>query len=80
MNLINLGVGIRPLAQPEHVNGEAEGDQEADPEREMDRYVQDFQVVVEEIDARFPGEEGEEQIRQIITALKEGIMQNQAET
>lgn len=76
MNLINIGVGVRPLAQQEQVNGEADGEQEADPERGMDRYVQDFHVVVEEVEARFPGEEGEEQIRQIITTLKECIEQS----
>lgn len=76
MNLINIGVGTREVAQPAE-DAEADGDVEVDGERDIERYVQDFMVVVEEVDVRFPGETGQEQIREIVTVLNNAVMKKE---
>ena len=81
MNLINIGVGVRPPSQTENqeqVNGEVKveaGEEEADEDEAlqaaMARDVQFFRVVVEESDERFEGDEGENRIREVVQILKD---------
>lgn len=78
MNLINMGIGVRVSQQQneEQVKGDAEGEEEPDQpdeEAEISRDVQFFKVVVEEADERFPGDDGEETIRKIVSIMKETI-------
>ncbi|KAK5106824.1 hypothetical protein LTS08_000947 [Lithohypha guttulata] len=69
LNLINIGVGMRPSGQ-DQVNGDDEQEVGPDDEAEMARDVQFFKVVVEEADERFPGDDGDERIRDVIITMK----------
>lgn len=64
MNLVNMGLGVR-------VGTQQEDEEEPDEETVMARDIQFFRVVVEESEERFPEDEGEERIREIIGIMKE---------
>lgn len=76
MNLVNMGIGVRSSSQKiqEQINGDAEEEQEQlGEEAEVSRDVQFFKVAVEEAEERFPGDTGEERIREVVTIMKETI-------
>lgn len=73
LNLINIGVGMRPAGQ-DQVNGDDEQEVGPDDEAEMARDVQFFKVVVEEADERFPGDDGDERVRDIISTMKNCVL------
>lgn len=71
-----MGIGVRVPSQQnqEEVDGDAEDEQEQpDEEAEMSRDVQFFKVVVQEAEERFPGEDGEERIKEVVSILKHTI-------
>jgi len=79
MNLVNMGIGVRSSSQQsqDQVNGDAEEEQEEpDEEAEMSRDVQFFKVAVEEAEERFPGDQGEERIREVVGIMKRTIRSN----
>lgn len=85
--LVNLGVGTpRNGNQPKvadaalpSVNGDGEefGEDAAEEEQEQDDH-QLLSLVVEELEERFPGEEGEAMIDNILQILKDAYDQVQA--
>lgn len=82
LNLINMGIGVRVPSQQnqEEVDGEAEDEEEQpDEEAEMSRDVQFFKVAVEEAEERFPGEDGEERIKEMVSILKHTIRSKQGQ-
>lgn len=68
--MINVGVGIRGSQGQAEVKSE-DGEEGADEEAEMARDIQFFKVAVEEAEDRFPGDEGEERIREAVMIMKE---------
>lgn len=68
--MINVGVGIRGSQGQAEVKSE-DGEDGADEEAEMARDIQFFKVAVEEAEDRFPGDEGEERIREAVMIMKE---------
>lgn len=72
LNMINLGVGIRGSQQQAEIKSE-DGEDGADDEAEMARDIQFFKVAVEEADDRFPGDEGEERMREAVMIMKETV-------
>lgn len=73
MNLINLGVGAPSNMQPANdVNAEADAE-ETEEDSALARDELRFRVAVEEVDERFPGETGEERIREVIELMRETI-------
>lgn len=70
--MINVGVGIRGSQQQAEVKSE-DGEDGPDEEAEMARDIQFFKVAVEEADDRFPGDEGEERIREAVMIMKETV-------
>lgn len=76
LNLINLGIGMRAPQQSNEVKSE-DGEDENDGDTEMARDVQFFKVTIEETDERFPGDEGEERIREAVTIIR-GTIQSVA--
>ena len=82
LNLINMGIGVRVPSQQnqEEIDGEAEDEEEQpDEEAEMSRDVQFFKVAVEEAEERFPGEDGEERIKEMVSILKHTIKSKQGQ-
>lgn len=76
LNLINMGIGVRVQSQQnqeEDDGDEEDGQEQPDEETEMSRYVQFFKVAVEEAEERFPGEDGEERIKEMINIMKDTI-------
>lgn len=75
MNLVNMGIGVHASStqNQEEVNGDAEEEEQPDEEAEMSRDVQFFKVAVEEAEDRFPGDDGEERIQEIVRIMKETI-------
>lgn len=77
LNLVNVGIGMRATqlqAETENeVKDEEDEDAAPDEEAEVARDVQFFKVCVEEADERFPGEEGEEQMREVVMIMKSVI-------
>lgn len=71
--MINVGVGIRGSQGQAEVKSEdgEDGEDGADEEAEMARDIQFFKVAVEEAEDRFPGDEGEERIREAVMIMKE---------
>lgn len=69
LNLINVGIGVRATQPQGDANNEDED--EPDQEAEISRDIQFFKVIVEEADERFPGEEGEERIREVISIMRD---------
>lgn len=67
--MINVGVGIRGSQGQAEVKSE-DGEEGADEEAEMARDIQFFKVAVEEAEDRFPGDEGEERIREAVMIMK----------
>lgn len=70
--MINVGVGVRGSQRQAEVKSE-DGEDGADEEAEMARDVQFFKVAVEEAEDRFPGDEGEERMREAVMIMKETV-------
>lgn len=72
LNMINLGIGMRAPQQSAEVKSE-DGEDENEEDTEMARDVQFFKVTVEETEERFPGDEGEERIREVVMTIREMV-------
>lgn len=72
LNMINVGIGMRASQQSTEVKSE-DGEEGAEEEAEMARDVQFFKVTVEEAEERFPGDEGEERVREAVMIMKESV-------
>lgn len=73
LNVVNVGIGMRAPQQSAEVKSE-DGEDGVDEDTEMARDVQFFKVTVEEVEERFPGDEGEERIREAVAIIREMVL------
>lgn len=90
LTIINLGIGTprktpqeEPVEEAASVNGAGEQSEEAMEEEEVSHEPDDRQLlslVVEELEERYPGDEGEAQIDKILQIMRDAFDQAKAST